>query len=919
MSTSSVMTIALTFKAIDLLTAPLKKINESVAGVGTAASGAAGKTGGLTTGLNNNSRAATGLGAAVARTAQKFAQSYDAMIAKTKQLSEKMKEAGDRSQLGAAASGAGVIKSVSAFKDLEAAQTSLQVAMMEKGGVINQTDYAALSAQAKQFGKDYMGSSEDFYKMFRVLQEQGIKTKDILSGTGKAVADFAAVTGEGFNDSALKIAKFQDSFGILAKDMPQFTDQLSKAKFAFGLDTTEVYYAMPYLSGALKQVGMQGLEASNSVLRMAGIMGQAGIPASQIGESLNQVFNRMADFNTRLNKKSPQMEEIREILKGSGIELNFWDKNEKFAGVENMIAQFEKLKGLTDRQKIEIGKKLFGDVGGKAVAIFSEKGVKGWKESEEAMKRQAALSERIAAIQKTLAFLWDSFTGTVKTFVAAIGEAITNSTGLKAILNKLNDAFDFATKWIESHKKIAGLIGLTMAATAALTAGVVALGTAVMVGGSVLSAYGSGLSVIKFAAGPAAREIKLLVLAMRGMGAAQVQRGMFGEIITTAPVAQSRILSAVTATKAWTVAQWGALRANWLSVAALKAKGAALLTMSKTGIVTAIGMTRLWIVTQYQSLTAAYVARGGLLGLSKAFALSFVSGIKTAMLAMRAFTAFMFTNPIGLIALAIGVAALLIIKYWKPISGFFKGMWAGLKEGLKGLEPAWNVFKKYALVIRPFFEPLFALGRLIKALIGPVNDTGKAAENMGLRFGKAIAGILTGILTLPGRMFQGGMNLITSLTDGMLAKIKKPVEVIDKLAKRIRGFWPFSPAKEGALRDIHKVRLVETIAEGIKPQPMVTAMKAATAATMIAAAPAMGMAQPADSTSRPAVASLARPVSADQGSGGITIHFAPQITVQGNGDPAAVKGAVMEATKISQAELERMIGRIMAQKQRRSF
>lgn len=257
MSTSSAMTIALTFKAIDLLTAPLKKINEQVAGVGTAASGAAGKTGGLTTGLNNNSRAATGLGAAVARTAQKFAQSYDAMIAKTKQLSEKMKEAGDRSQLGAAASGAGVIKSVSAFKDLETAQTSLQVAMMEKGGVVNQTDYAALSAQAKQFGKDYMGSSEDFYKMFRVLQEQGIKTKDILSGTGKAVADFAAVTGEGFNDSALKIAKFQDSFGILAKDMPQFTDQLSKAKFTFGLDTTEVYYAMPYLSGALKQVGNQ--------------------------------------------------------------------------------------------------------------------------------------------------------------------------------------------------------------------------------------------------------------------------------------------------------------------------------------------------------------------------------------------------------------------------------------------------------------------------------------------------------------------------------------------------------------------------------------------------------------------------------------------------------------------------------------
>lgn len=459
-----------------------------------------------------------------------------------------------------------------------------------------------------------------------------------------------------------------------------------------------------------------------------------------------------------------------------------------------------------------------------------------------------------------------------------------------------------------------------MATTAALTAGVVALGTAVMVGGSVLSAYGSGLSIIKIAAGPAAREIKLLVLAMRGMNAAQMQRGVFGEIISTAPVAQSRILSAVAATKAWTVAQWGALRANWLSVAALKAKGAALLTMARSGIMTAIGMTRLWIVTQYQSLTAAIAARGGLLGLSKAFALSFVSGIKTAMLAMRAFTVSLLTNPIGLIALVIGAAALLIIKYWSPIKGFFKGMWTGLKEGFKGLEPAWNEFKKYALVIRPFFEPLFALGRLIKALIGPVNDTGKAAENMGVRFGKAIARILVSVLTLPGKMLAAGMNIITSLTDGMLKMINKPVQVIDKLAKRIRGFLPFSPAKEGALRDIHRIRLVETIAEGIKPQPMVQAMKAATVATMIAAAPvaasstattpvvqpikqvlqraaipavgnqvqliqqAVKRAQlpeladatqqinqaPAPTSQRPAVASLARPISAGQGSGGIS-------------------------------------------------
>lgn len=285
---------------------------------------------------------------------------------------------------------------------------------------------------------------------------------------------------------------------------------------------------------------------------------------------------------------------------------------------------------------------------------------------------------------------------------------------------------------------------------------------------------------------------------------------------------------------------------------------------------------------------------------------------------LRALSITLLTSPIGWIALAIGAAALIIYKYWKPISGFFKGLWQGLKEGLKGLEPAWNEFKKYALVLRPLFEPLFAIGRLIKAIIGPVNDTGKAAENMGLRFGRAIGRILTGVLTLPGRMLQAGMNIITSLTDGMLKMINKPVQVIDKLAKRIRGFLPFSPAKEGALRDINRVRIVETIAESMRPTPLVNAMKGVTAAAMIAAAPATVLAQPATTPGRPVVATLARPAASLAG-GAMTVTFSPQITIQGGGNAEQVKGQVGEAMKLSFVEFERMMKRYEEQKQRRSF
>ena len=51
---------------------------------------------------------------------------------------------------------------------------------------------------------------------------------------------------------------------------------------------------------------------------------------------------------------------------------------------------------------------------------------------------------------------------------------------------------------------------------------------------------------------------------------------------------------------------------------------------------------------------------------------------------------------------------------------------------------------------------------------------------------------------------------------------------------------PFRPAKEGPLRDIHRIRLVETIAESIKPTPLVNAMRhTLQSATGISGKPAM--------------------------------------------------------------------------------
>jgi TP901 family phage tail tape measure protein len=351
-----------------------------------------------------------------------------------------------------------------------------------------------------------------------------------------------------------------------------------------------------------------------------------------------------------------------------------------------------------------------------------------------------------------------------------------------------------------------------------------------------------------------------------------------------------------------------------------------------TGIKASIATTRLWITTQYQSLAASIAARGGLVSLSRSFADSLVSGLRVAMVAMRAFSLSLLTNPVGWVCLAIGVAALVIYKYWKPISGFFKGLWQGIKEGLKGLEPAWDIFKKIAPFLFPIITPLKWIYNAIKSLFKPVDDVGGKAQNMGLRFGKAIGGILSAILQLPYKMLAAGGNIIESLFQGMMNKINKPITAIKNLAQKLRNFLPFSPAKEGALRDINRVRIVETIAESMKPAPMMNAMRAVTAATMIAATPVFATPSLGHlPTLKPTPLSLpltgetlkASSLSTGGGGGvsggGVVITFSPQITIQGGGNADQIKGQVNEALQLSYTEFERMMKRYDSQQQRKRF
>ena len=79
-----------------------------------------------------------------------------------------------------------------------------------------------------------------------------------------------------------------------------------------------------------------------------------------------------------------------------------------------------------------------------------------------------------------------------------------------------------------------------------------------------------------------------------------------------------------------------------------------------------------------------------------------------------------------------------------------------------------------------------------------------------------MSGALKIIKNLFSSFKDAGKNIVKSIADGIKGAIGMVTDAIGKVTKKIRDFLPFSPAKEGPLRDIMNVKIAESIAEAIR-------------------------------------------------------------------------------------------------------
>ncbi|EPL1956028.1 phage tail tape measure protein, partial [Citrobacter freundii] len=138
------------------------------------------------------------------------------------------------------------------------------------------------------------------------------------------------------------------------------------------------------------------------------------------------------------------------------------------------------------------------------------------------------------------------------------------------------------------------------------------------------------------------------------------------------------------------------------------------------------------------------------------------------------------TWPIVAVGAAIVAGALLIRKYWEPISAFFSGVIEGV---MSAFAPVGEMFAPLAPIFDGLGEKLRGVWQWFKNLIAPVKATQEtldSCKNVGVVFGQALADALMLPLNIFNKL-RGGLDVILE----KLGLVKKESNSIDKETAKV--------------------------------------------------------------------------------------------------------------------------------------
>lgn len=361
----------------------------------------------------------------------------DATLAKVRALKNelgeirKLETAG---QLGAAAAAGGlaakrvVDNPVAAYADLESAQDDLKIALMKKGGTVSASAYEGIMRQAVDLGNKLPGSTKDFVAAATALSEQGMPESAIIGGGLAASANFGVLAKMDQYQSATTIAKMREAYGLGDAELPDMANLMQKARYAYGIAPDDFRAVAQYAAPTYNTLGLRGKDTARDLLAVQGMAASVGLENTSFGTNFAMMLQRTSQVDARAGGRGKEAEEVRQVLKEFGIKLNFYTAEGKFAGIEHMFSELEKLKPLTDLDRMHVLNKLFGVEAGRPASIIIDKGgLAAFRESRDKLDAQSDMGARIAMKTSSLKSKEEALAGTWENTRAAAGKGLGES------------------------------------------------------------------------------------------------------------------------------------------------------------------------------------------------------------------------------------------------------------------------------------------------------------------------------------------------------------------------------------------------------------------------------------------------------------------------------------------------------------
>jgi TP901 family phage tail tape measure protein len=383
-----------------------------------------------------------------------------------KELSDLQKESQRATKIGAAgltglvATGAG-LKTAGNLQD---AMDDLRVSIM-RAGKDGKVDMQALNAQMQQFealairlGNNLPGSTRTMANLFSSMREGGMDAKLILGGAGEAAAFLAVTSKEDFEALGKVYAQLSTMAQIRPEDQSKVADLLARINTISGYKPTELIEAAKYSipRGGLP-LGLKGYAGLSSNLQLLGLMKRYGLEGSVGGEGIANLMERLP-MNTPKAKKA-----------GAKAGFEFFGKKGEFLGVENMIAQFEKLNKFSTKERASILHDVFGARGTPAAVAFSEIGLKGYKAYAQELGSVASLQDKINIETQKFGTLIENVKGTAENALAKTFLPLMQS--LKPTIDRANVVLGAFGDFMGQHPTVSKYAAEVLALGSAALAG----------------------------------------------------------------------------------------------------------------------------------------------------------------------------------------------------------------------------------------------------------------------------------------------------------------------------------------------------------------------------------------------------------------------------------------------------------------